>query len=258
MTEDGQKRPARRGRPAKVKDDTATKLEQLEERYAKALATIEQLSLNQAVMSSQLGTANKQYVPQSQLVVGIRNVSNYSVGLLDKTSGQLVEYNLNPEIEGVSDPRTRAVVSFVYWQQLRTSPTVGRALVARDDSILGPADNAAPEDREQDIHPDHRKNLVASPRQWITSRTEDELRRDIAEMTSEPSLRRLLYSVDQEIVRIGEEKYKDDPERARKAIRDLPAMFRVVEELCEERLDELNPVTKVRHLEMSNTVRAGR
>lgn len=231
----------------------ADRLAELEARYAKALETIEQMSRNQAMMSAQLGAVSKQYVAPGQLMVGIRNVSNYSVGLLDKTSGQEIEYNLNPEVDGVADPRTCAVVSYVFWQQLRTGSQVGRGVIVRDDSVLGPADNAAPQDRPQDMHPDHDKNVVRNPREWILGRSEQELRDAIAQMTSEPTLRRLMYSVDQEIIRIGEEKYKDDPERARKAIRDLPAIFRVVEELADERLDDLNPVAKVRHLEMSTT-----
>jgi len=248
-------RATRAKRAPKVQDD---RLAELEARYAKALSTIEQLAMNQATMSAQLGSQQRQFVSPGQLVVGIRNISNYSVGFIDKTSGQEVEFNLNPEVEGVSDPRTRAAVSFVFWQQLRTSPVVGRGLIIRDDAILGPSENIAPEDREQDIHPEHFRNVIKDPREWITSRSEDELRVAISEITSEPSLRRLLFAVDQEIVSIGESKYLGDTDRARKAIRDLPAMFRVVEELADERLDELNPVTKVRHLELASTVRQGR
>lgn len=241
--------------PKKAEQD---RLAELEARYAKALETIEQLSRNQAQMAAQLGATQRTFVNSGQLVVGIRNVSNYSVGLIDRTSGQPIEYSLNPEVEGVPDPRTHAVVSFAFWQQLRTGSQVAKGVIIRDDSILGPADNAAPEDRPQDLAPDAQKNLVLNPREWITSRTEDQLREDIAAMTSEPSLRRLLFAVDQEIVRIGEAKYEGDPERARKAIRDLPAIFRVVEELGEERLDELNPVAKVRHLELAQNARMAR
>jgi hypothetical protein len=236
------------------------RLEELEERYSKALETIEQMSRNHAQMAAQIGQAHaysNQYAPSGQLVVGIRNVSNYSIGITDNTTGVPMDHQLNPEREDVADPRTRAVISYVYWQQLRTAPQVARGMIVRDDSILGPADNAAPPDRPTDIHPDHAKNVVLDPREWIMSRTEEDVRRDIEAMTSEPSLRRLLFAVDQEIVRIGDQKYAGDPDRARKSIRDLPALFRVVEELAEERLDDLNPVSKVRHLETESfTARA--
>jgi len=241
--------------PRKAEQD---KLTELEERYAKALETIEQLTRNQAQMAAQIGATQRTFVNAGQLVVGIRNVSNYSVGIIDKTSGQAVEYALNPEVEGMPDPRTRAVVSFAFWQQLRTGSQVAKGIIIRDDSILGPADNAAPPDRPEDIAPEAARNLILDPREWIVSRTEDDIREAIAAMTSEPSLRRLQYAVDQEIVRIGETKYREDPERARKAIRDLPAIFRVVEELADERLDELNPVSKVRHLELNPSARLAR
>jgi hypothetical protein len=226
------------------------KVDELEKRYESALALIERMSKDQATMAQQAGVAHRAYSPSGQLVVGIRNVSNYTVGLVDNSAGRAVEYQLFAEVPGHNDPRTRAVIGYVFWQELRKSNQVGRALIARDDSILGPADNTAPPDRPEDIHPDHAKNLVLDPREWILSQDEYQLRDAIGAMTSEPSLRRLMYAVDMEIVRIGEEKYVGDPERARKAIRDLPAIFRVVDELADERLDELNPVSKVRHLEV--------
>jgi hypothetical protein len=227
------------------------KLETLEARYAKALETIEQLSMNQARLTAQLSAAApRTFASGGQLMVGIRNVSNYTVGLLDRTSGQPVEYELLPEVPGSADPRTRAVVTYAFWQQLRLGNMVARGMIVRDDSMLGAADNSAPGDRPTDLHPDHVKNVVLNPREWILDKTEDDLRSAVMAMTSEPTLRRLLYAVDQEIISLGEDRYKGDPERARKAIRDLPAIFRVVEELAEERLDELNPVSKVRDQEL--------
>lgn len=230
---------------------------ELEAKYAKALATIEQMAQQQAMMAGQLGQM-RPYAPQGQLVVGIRNVSNYTVGFVDKTSGTPIEYNLNPEVPGVSDPKTRAVISYAYWQQLRKGSQVQYGLIVRDDSVLGAADNAAPEDRPEDLHPEAAVNVVLDPREWILSRTEPELRESVAKMTSQPTLRRLAHEVDQEILRIGEAKYLGDEERAGKAIRDLPAMFRLVEELVEDRLDELNPISKVRHLELGTRPRSAR
>lgn len=235
----------------------SAELEALEEKYAKALATIEQMATQQAMMAQQLGS-HQRYAPSGQLVVGVRNVSNYSVGMVDKTSGVPIEYNLNPEVAGVADPKTRAVVSYAFWQQLRKGNLVQKGLIARDDSVLGPADNSAPEDRPEDIHPEAGLNVVLDPRQWILSKTEAEVREAIAKMTSEPTLRRLSYAVDQEILRIGDEKYQGDEQRAEKSIRDLPAMFRLVEELVDDRLDQLNPVSKVRHLEVTQRPRSAR
>lgn len=243
---------------ARKTSPAATRLADLEQKYAQALATIEQMSRNQAMLSAQFGATQRQFVSSGQLVVGIRNVSNYSVGLIDNTSGQAIEYNLNPEVAGVADPKTRAVISYVFWQQLRKGSQVTRGLIMRDDSVLGPADNAAPEDRPQDFSPETQYNVVLDPREWVLSKTEPELREAISKITSEPTLKRLLHAVDQEILRIGEERYLGDELRGVKAIRDLPALFRLVEELAEDRLDELNPVAKVRHLEVSPRLRAAR
>jgi hypothetical protein len=209
----------------------------LEEKYAKALETINQLTLNQAMLSAHVGAA-RQHVPQGQLVVGIRNVSNYTVSFTDKTSGVPVEYTLHPEMPGLADPNTRAVIS----------KQVAEGLLIRDDSVLGTSENAAPADRLGDLPPEAQYNVILNAREWITSRTEQELRDDIAKITSGPSLRRLMYAVDQEVISAGE-KYAGMKDRATRAVRDLPAVFRMVDELADERMDQLNPVSKVRHLE---------
>lgn len=219
----------------------------LEEKYAKALETINQLSLNQAMLSSHVGTMRPQ-MPAGQLVVGVRNVSNYTVSFTDKTSGVPVEYTLHPEMPGVADPNTRAVVSYAFWQKLRVGKQVAEGLIVRDDSVLGNSDNAAPADRLGDLPPEAEYNVVLNARDWITSRSEQQIRDDIAKMTSGPSLRRLMYAVDQEVIRVGD-KYEGMKDRATRAVRDLPAVFRMVDELADERMDQLNPVSKVRHLE---------
>lgn len=248
--------PEKKRTPARTKTETAS-LDDLSAKYAKALETIEMLSQTQARLTQQIG-AQRPMVPMGQLVVGVRNVSNYTVGLVDRTSGTPIEYSLNPEVPGVADPNVCAVVSYAYWQQLRKSNYVGRGLIQRDDTVLGPADNAAPEDRPQDMHPEAEQNTVLNPREWILGLSEDELRSRIFAITSEPTLRRLQHAVDQEILRIGAERYLGSPERATKAIRDLPGRFRIVEELAAERLDELNPISAVRHLELDDTIRARR
>lgn len=177
-----------------------TAMQELEERYAKALATIEQMATQQAMLTQQLGAMQRGPVGSGQLVVGIRNVSNYSVGFVDKTSGTPIEYSLSPEVEGSADPKTRAVVSYAFWQQLRKSSQVSQGLLVRDDSVLGPADNAAPDDRPDDLAPETAHNVVLDPREWIVSKQEHEVRDAIAKMTSTPSLRRLAYAVDQAVV----------------------------------------------------------
>jgi len=232
------------------------KVTDLEKDLAAAIDTINAMNQQQAMLSQQLGAVQRVPMTMSgQLVVGVLNISNYTVGFVDKTSGVPIEYTLTPEVRGNPDPRTRAVVSYAFWQKLRKSSQVAKGLVIRDDVVLGEADNRAPADRPEDFAPGTFINQVPDPRVWVTSKTEPELRAALKSMTSEPSLRRLLYAVDQEIVAIGEERYKGDKERAAKAISDLPALFRLAEELAMSRLDELNPVSAVRAEEVGDSPR---
>lgn len=221
--------------------------QELEAKYNKAIEALEAAARNQAMLSSQFGVA-RPMIPTGQLVVGIRNISNYTIGLIDTTSGTPMEYSLSPEIPGVADPTTRAVISYAFWQKLRVGSKVAQGLLMRDDTVLGAADNVAPADRPQDIPEVAARNQVLNPREWIMSKSEDEIREAISAMTSGPTLRRLMYAVDQEVIKLGEP-FAGEKDRGVKAVRALPGRFRLVEELAEERLDELNPIAKVRHLE---------
>lgn len=223
--------------------------ESLKQKYEEALATINQMSANMASMAASLGAQHRNPIT-GQLVVGVRNVSNYVVSFTDETTGTPVHYTLTPDIPGITNPKNRAVVSYAFWQSFRTNTKiVGRGLIIRDDSVLGAGDSVAPPDRDSDVHPEAKFNVVLHAREWITSRDEHQLRHDITLMTSEPSLRRIIETVDREIFEIGESKYRTDPDKPRKAIRDLPALFRIAEELAYERMDELNPAASTRDAE---------
>ena len=124
-------------------------LKELEAKYAKAMELINQMSLNHAGLTAQFAV-NRQPMNTGQLVVGVRNVSNYTVGLIDKTSGVPVEYNLTPERQGSADPNVCAVLSYAFWQKVRVSAHVRDGLIVRDDSVVGVSDNVAPADRPQD------------------------------------------------------------------------------------------------------------
>jgi len=179
------------------------RIAELEEKYAQALATINQLTVNNAAMSAQLGQGfGRTYASGGQLAVGIRNISNYTISLEDSTTGQLVLHDLHPEIPGRPDPKTRAVISYAYWQQLRTSRQYRLGLIVRDDSVLGPAENVAPPDREEDLPTEALINQVLEPKTYIESKSEEELRDAIEQMTSGPSIRRLIEAVDAEVQRL--------------------------------------------------------
>ena len=237
-----------------AESENAARLAELESKYLSALQTIATMSTNNAMLSQHAGLAHRSPIMSGTLVVGLRNVSNYTIGLTDTTTGQEIVHTLHPEVAGFPDPKTRAIVSYAFWQQLRSGKQVGNGLIVRDDTVLGPAENAAPEDRPEDMHPAHAQNVVLNPRQWILDHPEDAMRDKVAAMTSEPTLRRLIEAVDLEVWNLGEQKFKDDPDKARKAIKALSSVFRSAEELFYERLDELNPVSRARDQEAS-TVR---
>jgi hypothetical protein len=216
----------------------------LEAKYEQALGTINQLTVNNASLAAQLGQGfGRTYTSAGQLAVGIRNISNYTVSLEDATSGNTVLHDLHPEITGRPDPKTRAVISYAFWQQLRTSKQYRLGLILRDDSVLGPAENIAPPDRPEDLPQDALVNQVLNPKSFIDERTEEELRDAIEQMTSGPSIRRLIEAVDAEVQRLADTKFANDPDRPKKAVRALQAKYKVVEEMCYDRLDELNPMS---------------
>jgi hypothetical protein len=223
---------------------------ELEAKLNAALEAVDRQSQYASTLAAQLGTSRAAPMTGA-LLVGIRNISNYTIGLIDTTNGQRTEYNLHAERPGFPDPQSRAVVPYAYWQQLRMGTQVAKGMIMRDEAVLGPSEYAAPADAPTQIHPDFYLNAIPNAREWILSHTEEEMRTAISRMTSEPSLRRLLAAVDTEIWNIGEERFLNDEDRPSKAIRALPGVFRLAESLAEERLDELNPVAAVRHQEVT-------
>lgn len=207
----------------------------------------------QAQMSAILALGGQKTVVGGKALVGIRNVSSYTVGLVNKIQGEQGELQLHPAHFAAPDPNSTAVISHQFWTTLRKGKIVENGQIIRDDSLVSDPSLVGPPDRPEDMPAVAAKNLVINPFQWIESRDEDQLRVSIAEMTSEPSLRRLAAAVDWKIWTIGEEKYKGNPERAKFAIRDCPAKYRFVDTLVEERLEEINPVAKDRAAER-NTV----
>lgn len=221
-----------------------SRIAELEAKYESALATINHLSVNNAAMAAQIGQGfGRTYASAGQLTVGLRNISNYTVSFEDTTTGQTVVHSLHPEVPGRTDPKTRSVVSYAYWQQLRTSSEYRLGLIVRDDAVLGPAENVAPPDREEDLPQEALLNQVYDPQAFIAEKTEEDLREAIERMTSSPSLRRLIEAVDAEVQRLADTKFLGDPDRPKKAARALSAKYKVVEEMCYDRLDELNPMS---------------
>jgi hypothetical protein len=197
-------------------------------------------------MQELLNAARKDRTPR-ELSVGIRNVSSETISIPSQLGEE--ELVLHPTPRNGDDPHAVAIISLARWQLLRKSKLMGFGMITRDDRVLGEVDTKAPDDRPEELHPDHAKNLVLDPHAWITSRDEPLLRQDIGGMTSESSLRRLWAAVDE---KVGElERHVPVEERRgiispgiKKAISNLPMLYRLTEQLVEERLDELLPLTR--------------
>jgi hypothetical protein len=194
----------------------------------------------QLQMLTQVALKPQAPVVAGKPMVGIRNISSYSVGLVNKIPGEEGEIQLAPERPETYEPSARAVVSQQFWQALKKGREVQLGVIMRDDTFLS-GELVAPEDRPEEIPADFQKNAVVDPFQWIESKTEAELRDAIKAMTSEPSLRRLFSTVDYMVWKIGEDEFKDDEQRAKKAYDALPMKYRYVENLVLDRLDEFRP-----------------
>lgn len=188
-------------------------------------------------------------------VVGIKNISSYTIGVMNKIQGEQGEVTLHPlRLEGSYDPACYATISLQFWQQLRKEKIVQQGMIVRDDSHLAGVENIAPPDRTEDIHPEFWANAIADPVTWVESKTDEELREAIGKITSEPTLRRLLATVDHKIKLLGMA-YEDDPERAKKAVRDLPSKYRYMEQLALDKLESFQPNFKNYQNESKTTAR---
>lgn len=193
------------------------------------------------VRSLSAGSATSHKPAPQQLYVGIRNIGGSTVGV-PEWNGEKA-FSLNAPREGVADPNVVAVIPWPRWMELRRSVLYGWGLIKRDDSILGGSFQAAPEDRPEELHPDHAKNAIERPKQWIEEHSEREIREAIAQMTSEDTLRTLLGAVDDKVRDLRRELRADgqDPTKEKAAEQALPMMYQLVETLVTSRLQQLGP-----------------
>lgn len=217
------------------------KLEQLAAENARLREMVELQSAaaqtHQARLASALPTHR---VAGGELMVGIRNICDSTVGIPPQFPGD-IPVTLHADLDP-NDPRRVAVISYTLWRSIRGGSLVGQGLIMRDDTVLGDTFNIAPEDRPGEVHDDFTKNAVVDPKEWIHSRTEDEIRRDIDLMTSDESLRRIRRVIDDEL-RAIQATYPDKGtvESAKRALRQLPAKYAWLDEhitMKLERTDE--------------------
>jgi hypothetical protein len=219
---------------------TQTRIAALEAQLAAAQAA---LSL-QAVQQQQQPTRDD----PTKMYVGIRSASNNTIGLPKSPVANDPEVTLHAPSD-VADPNTVAVISYPHWLQLRKHKYYDWGLFVRDDSVLGPTHQAAPPDEPSDLAPQHAVNLVLDPFEWIASKSEKQLKDAVQAMTSEASLRRLNWAVQQEVNRFFMALPENDPDRVEKAENSLSAKMQYVERLVDMRLMELTAPYRATELE---------
>lgn len=187
------------------------------------------------------GQPQKQSIIMSNMSVGLRNISSFTIGISDSPTPNEEDVQLAAAVSGQKGGV--AVVSYPWYRQIRSGRLFGKGMLVRDDSVLGPIDVPAPADAEGDIHPDHKKHSVEFPHEWIESRSEAQLRRDIKTITDEAPLRRIAAAVDDKV-----EEYRkkfgcdgQDKEKEEEAALALPSAYTLVEKLVEQRLNEMAP-----------------
>ncbi len=244
------KKPARKRAPAKSAKKPAAKvnpvLAELQRQNEELRALLEQQSAAGTALRSRLSAINDNAQnPYSELMVGIRNVSDNTVGIPAMLG--------NPPIQlaapmGDDDTGASAPISYAQWRELRKGKLVRDGAIMRDDTVVGAGLSVAPADLAKDLPPTHKHNAIRDPKAWIDERSEDEIREELDRITSEESLQRIRRTVDDELRRIEatrpvsdalphKERLKAQASRARWAISSLPAKYRLVDDLITSRLE---------------------
>lgn len=189
------------------------------------------------IHQSRLATVHPHHrTPQSELMVGLRNISDLTVGLKGHLPGD-PEIQLFPS-HSKDAVGTGTVVSYGHWRELRKGREVAAGMIMRDDSLLGASYMAAPDDDPKDMPASWAINAVLDPEEWIESRTEAQIRTDVEAMTSEDSVRRLRRVVD-DALRTLQASYANptSAESAAKAVRNLPARLHMVDTVTTSKLE---------------------
>lgn len=181
-----------------------------------------------------VGNLNKPAMASGQPMVGIRNVSDMTIGVPGfKDESDLA---LHADL-GTGDPSSVAIISFAWWRELRRGKLVSKGLILRDDAVLGSSYLAAPEDRPEEMPEGHQNLIVRDPTLWVESRNEKQIREDLGKIDYEPTLQRIRRAVDLKLTEL-EKQYPNDPEAPLKAWNDLPSIYRLVEDITTRRIEK--------------------
>lgn len=197
---------------------------QLEAELAQAESTVAMLSGTQAILAEKLATRGP---VSGQVMVGVRNVSDNTLGI----EGKFGESDLHLHADlGDKDPASVAIISYAWWRELRKSKYVAQGQLVRDDSVLGGSYMPAPADRPEELPKDAAFHVILDPVEWVESRTEAQIREDLAKVKYEPTFQRIRRAVDKKLKEL-ESLYPGDDRAAVKAVAGLSMKYRLVDEL---------------------------
>ena len=197
---------------------------QLESELAAVESTLATLSATQSGLLDRVAARGP---VSTQVMVGIRNVSDNTIGIPGKFGEP--DIHLHADL-GDQDPASVAIISFAWWRELRKSKYVAQGQIVRDDSILGGAYLTAPADRPEELPKDAARHIVLDPVEWVESRTETQIREDLAQITYEPTLQRIRRAVDLKLKEL-EAQYPGDERAVAKAMSALSMKYKLVDEL---------------------------
>lgn len=176
--------------------------------------------------------------PKQAVVVGIRNICGSTLGI--PASGGEPDISLHPY--SPLDPNSVAQVSWLRWTQIRKSGLYRLGLLERFDEILDESATRGPEDKSHEVAPDHERNKLVDPVEFIENGTDKSIREKIGGMTSENNLHRILATVDAKIRELQNKfTVEGDREPGKRALNELPANYAHAERIAQARLDSITP-----------------
>lgn len=199
---------------------------------------VEQQAAANAAMKSRLSAYNPSQNPYAELMVGIRNVSDNTLGIAEMNGN--AEFQLMADF-GNGEPGSCQIIPYAQWRELRKGKFVRNGMIVRDDSIIGPGTPVAPDDRPEDLPAEAKHNAILDPKDWIESRSESEIHAGLAQITNEESLQRIRRAVDDELRKLEATQPRGTKEQqikaAKLALARLPGKYRMVDELITTRLE---------------------
>lgn len=221
---------------------TTKKKPSLQETVQQLMDQLQKSEAEKGALANLLAKQGVQASPSGQMMVGIRNVSSTTVGIVGSPLAGEGEIQLHATFGGEHDPNSVAAISWTWWQQLRKGKLVGKGFIVRDDSILGSSHVQAPEDIENELAKGHDVNTIRDPHEFITGQSETQFREAVKKITSEESLRRLLSACDEKVRELRNNYDENDPNREENAVSDLPGPYQIAELVVQSRLDQIGPV----------------